>query len=38
MNKMTAIPQNYKNNVEWILGAYEDDGVTFTNGFQKHEI
>lgn len=38
MNKMTAIPQNYKNNVEWILGAYEDAGVTFPNGFQKDAI
>ena len=35
---MTAIPQNYKNNVEWILGAYEDAGVTFPNGFQKDAI
>lgn len=38
MNKMTAIPQNYKNNVEWILGAYADAGVTFPNGFQKDAI
>lgn len=38
MNKMAAIPQNYKNNVEWILGAYADAGVTFPNGFQKDAI
>lgn len=35
---LTAIPQNYKNNVDWILGAYTDAGVTFTNGFQKDAI
>lgn len=38
MNNMTAIPQNYKNNVDWILGAYTDAGVTFPNGFQKDAI
>lgn len=38
MNKMTAIPQNYKNNVEWIFRAYENAGVTFPNGFQKDAI
>lgn len=38
MSSMTAIPQNYKNNVDWILGAYEDAGVTFPNGFQKDAI
>ena len=39
MNKiMTPIPQNYKNNVNWILGAYTDAGVSFPNGFQKDAI
>jgi len=38
MNNMTAIPQNYKNNVDWILGAYTDAGVSFPNGFQKDAI
>lgn len=38
MSSMTAIPQNYKNNVDWILGAYTDAGVSFTNGFQKDAI
>lgn len=37
-NSMTPIPQNYKNNVDWILGAYTDAGVTFPNGFQKDAI
>lgn len=35
---MMPIPQNYKNSVNWILGAYTDAGVTFTNGFQKDAI
>lgn len=35
---MTAIPQNYKKSVEWILGSYTDAGVTFPNGFQKDAI
>lgn len=38
MQNMTAIPQNYKNSVDWILGAYTDAGVSFTNGFQKDAI
>lgn len=38
MPEMTSIPQNYKNNVDWILGAYTDAGVTFPNGFQKDAI
>ena len=38
MSDMTPIPQNYKNNVDWILGAYTDAGVTFPNGFQKDAI
>ena len=38
MSSMTAIPQNYKKNVEWIIGAYEDAGVSFANGFQKDAI
>lgn len=38
MPAMTSIPQNYKNNVDWILGAYTDAGVSFPNGFQKDAI
>ena len=38
MTNLTPIPQNYKNNVDWILGAYTDAGVTFSNGFQKDAI
>lgn len=30
---LTPIPQNYKRNVDWIIGAYEDAGVDFPNGF-----
>lgn len=37
-NNFTQIPQNYKKNVDWIIGAYEDAGVTFPNGFQKDAI
>lgn len=37
-NSMTPIPQNYKNNVNWILEAYTGAGVTFPNGFQKDAI
>lgn len=35
---LTPIPQNYRNNVDWILGAYADAGVSFPNGFQKDAI
>lgn len=35
---LTPIPQNYKNNVDWILGAYTDAGISFPNGFQKDAI
>ena len=35
---LTPIPQNYKNNVDWVLGAYTDAGVSFPNGFQKDVI
>lgn len=38
MSNMTPIPQNYKKNVDWILGAYTDAGVSFPNGFQKDAI
>lgn len=38
MGKLTAIPQNYKKNVDWIIGAYEDSGITFPDGFQKDAI
>lgn len=36
--ELMPIPQNYKNNVDWILGAYTDAGVDFPNGFQKDAI
>lgn len=32
------IPQNYRKNVDWILKAYSDAGVSFPNGFQKDAI
>ena len=35
---LTSIPQNYRNSVDWILGAYTDAGVSFPNGFQKDAI
>ena len=35
---LTSIPQNYKKNVDWVCGAYEDAGVSFANGFQKDAI
>lgn len=35
---LTPIPQNYKQNVNWIIGAYLDAGVSFSNGFQKDAI
>lgn len=35
---LTPIPQKYKRNVDWIIGAYEDAGVDFPNGFQKDAI
>lgn len=35
---LTPIPQNYRNNVDWVLGAYTDEGITFPNGFQKDAI
>ena len=38
MRNLTTIPQNYKNNVDWIVGAYTDAGVSFPNGFQKDAI
>ena len=38
MERMSSIPQNYKNNVEWILKAYSDSGVAFSDGFQKDAI
>lgn len=38
MAKMAPIPQNYKRNVDWILGAYTDAGISFPNGFQKDAI
>ncbi|RHM63162.1 MULTISPECIES: hypothetical protein [Coprobacillaceae] len=38
MNELSQIPQNYKNSVNWIIGAYEGAGVSFPNGFQKDAI
>lgn len=38
MNDLTPIPQNYKNNVNWIMNAYTDSGISFANGFQKDSI
>lgn len=38
MDAMMPIPQNFRNSVDWILGAYTDAGVTFPNGFQKDAI
>lgn len=38
MGNLTAIPQNYRKNVDWINGAYEDSGITFPDGFQKDAI
>ena len=35
---LTPIPQNYRNNVDWILAAYTDAGVSFPDGFQKDAI
>ena len=35
---LRPIPQNYRNNVNWILGAYTDAGVSFPEGFQKDAI
>ena len=35
---LTPIPQNYRNSVDWILGAYTDAGVSFPDGFQKDAI
>ncbi len=35
---LMPIPQNFKKNVDWILGAYTDADVTFPNGFQKDAI
>ena len=38
MSSMTAIPQNYKNNVDWILGAYEDAGCYSECSWRKKNI
>ncbi len=38
MKSLMPIPQNFRNNVDWILGAYTDADVTFPNGFQKDAI
>ncbi len=38
MEELMPIPQNFRKNVDWILGAYTDAGVTFPNGFQKDAI
>ncbi|MDD4111209.1 MAG: hypothetical protein PHS54_06700 [Clostridia bacterium] len=34
----TQIPQNYKNHVKWVFKAYEDAGISLSNGFQKDGI
>lgn len=36
--ELTPIPQNYKNNIDWILKSYFDQGISFSNGFQKDAI
>lgn len=36
--ELTPIPQNYENNVKWIMNSYHDQGITFPNGFQKDSI
>ncbi len=38
ISTLMPIPQNFRNNVDWILGAYTDADVTFPNGFQKDAI
>lgn len=38
MNNMTSMPQNYRKQVEWVFGAYENAGVTLPEGFQKDAI
>lgn len=38
MDELSQIPQNYKKSVDWIIGAYEDAGISFPNGFQKDAI
>lgn len=38
MNSMTAMPQNYRKQVDWVFGAYENAGVTLPEGFQKDAI
>ena len=35
---LMPIPQNFRKNVDWILGAYTDADVTFPNGFQKDAL
>lgn len=35
---LTPIPQNFRKSVDWILGAYQDAGVEFPDGFQKDAI
>jgi hypothetical protein len=32
------MPQDYKKNVDWIFGAYENAGITLPDGFQKDAI
>ena len=35
---LTSIPQNYRGNVDWVIQAYSDADVSFSNGFQKDAI
>lgn len=35
---LTAIPQNFRKQVDWILGTYSDSGVSLCDGFQKDAI
>lgn len=36
--ELAPISQNFRRNVDWVIGAYEDADVTFPNGFQKDAI
>ena len=38
MEELVAMSFNYRNSVEWIIGAYEGAGIDFPNGFQKDAI
>ena len=38
MSEKVSIPVNYTKSVDWVIKAYENAGVTFSNGFQKDAI